>query len=41
MSVWDRKKEILYGSGSVDEAIETTPLQNMRSMALSAIYGDE
>ena len=37
MSVWDGKKEILYGTGSIGEVSQTTPLQCVRSMALSAM----
>ena len=36
MSVWDRRKEILYGNGSVGEVRQSTLLQSARSMALSA-----
>ena len=37
MSVWDRRKEILYGNGSVGEVRQSTPLESVRSMALSAM----
>ena len=37
MSVWDRRKEILYGNGSVGEVRQSIPLQSVRSMALSAM----
>ena len=37
MSVWDRRKQILYGSGSVGEVRQLTPLQSARSKALSAM----
>ena len=37
MSVWDRRKEILYGNGLVGKVIQTTPLPSARSMAQSAM----
>ena len=37
MSVWNRRKEILYGSGSVGEVRQSTPVHSARSMALSAV----
>ena len=37
MSVWDRRKEILYGNGSAGDVIQTTPLLSARSMAQSAM----
>ena len=40
MSVWNRRKEILYGNGSTDEVGQTTPLQSAWSMALGAMTVD-
>ena len=40
MSVWDRRKEILYGNGSIERSVKTTPLQSARSMALRAMTVD-
>ena len=40
MSVWDRRKEILYGNGSIGEVSQTTPLQSAWSMALGAMTVD-
>ena len=37
ISVWNRKKEILYGNGSIGEVSQTTPLQSAWSMALGAM----
>ena len=37
MSVWDQRKEILYGGGSVCIVSQTNPLQSVRPMALSAV----
>ena len=37
MSVWDRRKEILYGSGLVVRLIKATPLDSARLMTLSAL----
>ena len=37
MSVWDRRKEILYGNGLVGEVIQTTPLPGARSLSQSAM----
>ena len=37
MSVWDRRKEILYDSGSLGEVRQSTPLQSATSMALIAM----
>ena len=41
MSVWDRRKEILYGNGSVGEVRQSTPLQSVRSMGLSAMMVEQ
>ena len=41
MSVWDRRKEVLYGNGSIGEIRQSTPLQCARSMALSAMMVEE
>ena len=40
MSVWNRRKEILYGNGSIGEVGQTTPLQSALSMALGAMTVD-
>ena len=40
MSVWNRRKEILYVNGSIGEVSQTTPLQGARSMALGAMTVD-
>ena len=37
MSVWDRKKGILFVNGSVGKVNRNTPLQSARSIALSAM----
>ena len=37
MLVWDRRKEILFGNGSVVEVNQTTPHLSARSMAQSAM----
>ena len=37
MSIWDRRKEVLYGIGSVGEVRQSTTLQSTRSMAPSAM----
>ena len=37
MSVWDRRKEILYGTKLVGDVIQTTPLLSVRFMAQSAM----
>ena len=40
MSVWNRRKEILYGNGSIGEVGQTTLLQSAWSMALGAMTVD-
>ena len=40
MSVWNRRKEILYGNGSIDEVGQTTPLQSAWLMAVGAMTVD-
>ena len=40
MSVWNRRKEILYGNGSIGQVGQTTPLQSVGSMALGAMTVD-
>ena len=40
MSVWNRRKETLYGNGSIGEVGQTTPLQSAWSMALGAMTVD-
>ena len=37
MSVWDMRKEILYGNGLVVKVNKTTPLLSVRSIAQSAM----
>ena len=37
MLVWDRRKEIMYGTGSIGQVRQSAPLQSARSMAWSAV----
>ena len=40
MSVWNRRKEILHGNGSIGEDGQTTPIQSVWSMALGTMTVD-
>ena len=40
MSVWDRRKEILYGDESVCEDSVTTPLSSVGSVIIRAMVVD-
>ena len=40
ISVWDRRKEILYGIGPVGEVRQSIPLWSAWSMALNAMAAE-
>ena len=37
MSVWDKRKQIVYGNGSIGKVRQSMPLHSVRSMALGVM----